>query len=55
MLTWQGVRIGLMGLVEREWLLTIPSLEEGDYTYLDFVEEGRQLARELWEEQVGAS
>lgn len=28
LITWQGVRVGLMGLVEREWLLTIPSIEE---------------------------
>ena len=48
----QGVRIGLVGLVEHEWLLTIPTLDERDLIYLDFVEEGQRLARELWEEQV---
>lgn len=47
-LEWQGVRVGLVGLVEREWLLTIPSLEaDKDILFLDFVEEGRKLAREL--------
>ncbi|PRW59853.1 5 -nucleotidase [Chlorella sorokiniana] len=45
--TWQGVRVGLMGLVEREWLLTIPSIEADDIQFLDFCEEGRRLAREL--------
>ncbi len=45
---WGGLRIGLLGLVEREWLLTIPSLDPNkDITYLDFVEEGRRLAAEL--------
>lgn len=48
LMDWQGVRIGLVGLVEREWLLTIPSLDgDKDIIYLDFVEEGRKLAREL--------
>jgi len=45
---WQGVRVGLMGLVERDWLLTIPSIEaDKDIVFLDFVEEGRRLAAEL--------
>lgn len=47
-LEWQGLKIGLVGLVEREWLLTIPSLDcSKDITFLDYVEEGRRLAREL--------
>ena len=46
-ITWQGVRVGLMGLVEPEWLLTIPSIEESDIRYVDFCETGRQLAAEL--------
>ncbi|KAL4458863.1 hypothetical protein ABPG75_013728 [Micractinium tetrahymenae] len=52
LLDWQGVRVGLMGLVEREWLLTIPSIEEGDIQFLDFCAEGRRLAAEL--QQQGA-
>lgn len=51
-LSWAGVKVGLLGLVEREWLLTIPSLDESDIAYLDFVEEGRRLARQLWETEV---
>eukprot|EP00887_Chlorella_sp_A99_P006466 scaffold3.g6466.t1 len=47
MLEWQGVKIGLVGLVEREWLVTIPSLAAGDIEFLDFCEEGRRLARLL--------
>jgi 5'-nucleotidase len=43
-----GVRVGLMGLVEREWLATIPSIDaERDLIYLDFVAEGAALAAEL--------
>ena len=47
-LTWKGLKIGILGLVEREWLLTIPSIDcHKDIIYLDFVEEGRRLARLL--------
>jgi len=47
-LEWQGLKIGLLGLVEYEWLLTIPSIDcSKDITYLDFVHEGRRLAQEL--------
>lgn len=30
-----------------QWLLTIPSVEESDITFVDYVEEGRRLAAEL--------
>ena len=47
-LDWQGLKIGILGLVEYEWLLTIPSIDcSKDIIYLDFVEEGRRLAQEL--------
>ena len=47
LLEWGGVRVGLVGLVEREWLATLATLDEADILYLDFVAEGRRLAREL--------
>ncbi len=34
-------------LPSSQWLLTIPSIEEGDIQFLDFCEEGRRLAGEL--------
>lgn len=47
---WNGVKLGLVGLVEREWLATIPSIDmDQDVIYLDFVEEGKRLARMLKE------
>lgn len=46
----QGVRIGLIGLVEYEWLATMPLLEIDDVLYLDFVAEGRKLSRLLRED-----
>ena len=33
--------------MEREWLVTIPQLDESDVTFLDFCSEGRRLAAEL--------
>lgn len=35
------------GLVEREWLTTLASIDPEDVTYLDFVPEGARLAAEL--------
>lgn len=44
------MKIGLVGLVEHEWLATMPLLEHDDVMYLDFVSEGRRLCRLLREE-----
>jgi len=41
---WDGVRVGVMGLVEFEWLATLATLDVDDLVYLDFVDEGRRLA-----------
>lgn len=48
LLEWQGVKVGLLGLVEPEWLLTIPSIDaQSDITYLNFIDQGKQLAKSL--------
>jgi 5'-nucleotidase len=47
MLEWEGVKIGLMGLAEGDWVDTLSAVEPEDVTYLDFVEEGRGLAKKL--------
>jgi len=44
---WQGIRIGLIGLVEKEWLDTLASIDPGHVTYTDYVDCGRVLARNL--------
>ncbi|KAL4419585.1 hypothetical protein ABPG77_004834 [Micractinium sp. CCAP 211/92] len=44
---WQGVRVGLIGLVEEEWLTTLASVDPDEVRYTDFVPEGRRLAAEL--------
>ena len=47
---WNGVRVGIMGLVEKEWLATIPSIDmEKDVVYLDFVTKGKELCNILAE------
>lgn len=46
-----GKRLGIIGLVEEEWLATLSTIETGDVTYLDFVSEGRKLARYLKEKE----
>ncbi|KAJ9057065.1 hypothetical protein DSO57_1026095 [Entomophthora muscae] len=44
-----NLKIGVIGLVEKEWLLTIASLPP-DYHYMDFVQVGTTLSKELREE-----
>jgi len=41
------VKIGLIGLVEEEWIVTLSTLDPHDVRYLDLVEEGRRLAQQL--------
>ena len=47
-LEWSGQRLGIIGLVEQEWLMTIPSIDvDEDVVYVDFVEKGRELCEKL--------
>jgi len=39
--------IGLIGLVEKEWLDTLPTIDPKEVTYIDFIKAGNQLADEL--------
>lgn len=45
-----GKRIGLVGLVEREWLDTLATLNPDELTFIDFVEAGSKLAAQLKKE-----
>lgn len=45
-----GVRVGLMGLVEKEWLDTLPTIDPNEVTYIDYVEAGNRLADDLLKE-----
>jgi 5'-nucleotidase len=44
---WDGVKVGLIGLVEREWLATLATINEEDVTYIDYSVEGERLAKQL--------
>jgi len=47
MLEHGGRKIGLMGLIEEEWLATLATLERGDVIYKDYVEVARELTQKL--------
>ncbi|KAG2499914.1 hypothetical protein HYH03_002202 [Edaphochlamys debaryana] len=44
---WHGIKVGIVGLVEEEWLETLGAVNVADMVYKDFVEVGRAAAREM--------
>lgn len=40
-------KIGFVGLVEKEWLDTLPTIDQKEVTFLDYVKAGNQLADQL--------
>ena len=42
-----GVKVGLMGLIEREWLASLSTIEESELECSDFVAVGKELAADL--------
>lgn len=44
-----GIRIGLVGLIEEEWLYTLV-MDPNDIHYVNFITEGRRLAKQLREQ-----
>jgi len=44
---WHGVTVGLLGLVEREWLEAHTAVGRDQYEFADFVERGREVAQRL--------
>ena len=46
-----NIFLSQIGLVEREWLETLASIDPGHVTYTDYVESGRTLARNLKQAQ----
>lgn len=47
---WHNKRIGLVGLVEREWLDTLATIDPEEVTFIDFVQAGRSLGKQLKED-----
>lgn len=50
LLDWHNKRIGLVGLVEREWLDTLATIDPEEVTFIDFVQAGRSLGKQLKED-----
>lgn len=48
---WHGRKIGLLGLVEREWLVTLATISPEDVEYEDFCHCAARLAKNLKEQQ----
>ncbi|XP_067145017.1 mannosylglucosyl-3-phosphoglycerate phosphatase-like isoform X2 [Centruroides vittatus] len=44
-----GKKFGFIGLVEKEWLVTLATVDIDDVIYLDFVDVGEKLAKQLKE------
>lgn len=40
-------QVGVMGLVEEEWIETLATLDPEDVTYLDFVSKAIELCKDL--------
>lgn len=45
-----NIKVGIMGLVEKEWLDTLPTIDPNEVTYIDYVEAGNRYADELIKE-----
>ncbi len=47
-----GMKIGLVGLVEKEWIATLSTINYDEIIYEDYVSVGKTLAIELKKEHV---
>ncbi|XP_048458433.1 trifunctional nucleotide phosphoesterase protein YfkN-like isoform X3 [Rhincodon typus] len=44
---WNGVKVGLMGLVEEEWIDTLATIDKSSVNFIDYVIVADQLSQEL--------
>ncbi|XP_038646944.1 mannosylglucosyl-3-phosphoglycerate phosphatase-like isoform X5 [Scyliorhinus canicula] len=44
---WNGVKIGLMGLVEEEWIDTLATIDKSSVNFIDYVIAANQLSQDL--------
>lgn len=49
-LNHNGLKVGIMGLVEKEWLDTLPTIDPNEVFYIDYVKAGNQLCDDLLKE-----
>ncbi|XP_030423844.1 5'-nucleotidase-like [Gopherus evgoodei] len=50
---WNNTKIGLMGLVEEDWLDTSPTINKSNLNYIDYVKAGNKISAELKVEGAG--
>ncbi|XP_012556958.2 5'-nucleotidase [Hydra vulgaris] len=48
---WHGHKIGIIGLVEEEWLVTLSTVDPEDVEFIDFIDCAKSLVKELKEEE----
>ncbi|XP_003390086.2 PREDICTED: 5'-nucleotidase-like isoform X2 [Amphimedon queenslandica] len=41
-ITWNNIKVGILGLVEWEWLETLPTISTEEVVYTDFIESARE-------------
>ena len=46
------LQIGIIGLIEKEWLATLATIDPEDVEYIDFTERARDLVRDLRDSEV---
>jgi len=51
MMDFHGRKVGLIGLVEKEWLVTLATINPGEVDYEDFCPCARRLAKQLKEQE----
>ncbi|CAK9114400.1 unnamed protein product, partial [Durusdinium trenchii] len=51
MMDFHGRKVGLIGLVEKEWLVTLATINPSEVEYEDFVPCARRLAKQLKEQE----
>ncbi|CAM2114073.1 mannosylglucosyl-3-phosphoglycerate phosphatase-like [Caretta caretta] len=44
---WNNTKIGLMGLVEEDWLDTLPTINKSNLNYIDYVKAANKISAEL--------
>lgn len=47
-----GLKVGLIGLVEFEWITTLSNIDSDDILYESYIDAGKRLAQELKEKHV---
>jgi 5'-nucleotidase len=44
------IKIGFMGLIEEDWVMTQNKIKSNEYIYIDFISKAKELCKEFKEE-----